>query len=144
MSTLEFLKEHRVVISTFALSLTLGTSAFCADSYFEEIGISHLHFADLIKLLFISKIFFISIIFFSRLLIFASLVGKLKDVTESKVKLRKKFLTVAILVVSVPTISFILIAPFTSPSLDASSIKNRYAALTLFIMARVIRLNVRV
>jgi hypothetical protein len=131
LSILEFSKEHWPSISTLVVGLSLGTSIFYAESYFEKFGLSYLHFVDftdLIKLLFLSKTFFISIILLSGLFILASLLGSKEEVTESKVNRPKTFFTVVISLVLVPVIFFILIAPFTSPSLDASSIKNGYAA----------------
>lgn len=132
LSILQFSKEHWAAISTLAVGLSLGTSIFYADSYFEKFGLSYLHFVDftdLIKLLFLSKTFFISLILLSGLFILASLLGRKKEVTESTVSQPKTFLTLGISIVLVPVICFIFIAPFSSPSLDASSIKNGYAAL---------------
>jgi len=132
LSFLEFSKEHWAAISTLAVGLSMGTGIFYADNYFEKFGLSYLHFVDftdLIKLLFLSKTFFISIIMFSGIFILASLLGGKEEVPESKGSQPKTFVTVGISLVSVPAIFLILTAPFTSPSLDASSIKNGYAAL---------------
>ena len=132
LSMLEFSKEHWPSISTLVVGLSLGASIFYAESYFEKFGLSYLHFVDftdLIKLLFLSKTFFISVILLSGLFILASLLGSKEEVAESKVSRPKTSFAVVISLVLVPVIFFILIAPITSPSIDASSIKNGYAAL---------------
>ena len=128
---LDFAREHWAVISTLVVGLSMGISVFYAENFFGKFGVRYLHFAnfsDLIKLLFLSKTFFLSLFLFSSVFVFTSLASSQKDEQSTQLSQPKRFFLVLLSIVLVPILFFVLIAPFTSPSLDASSIKNGQAA----------------